>query len=373
MRTIRIYAGIVSLLVLSQMVTAQMQASVSLSNMYDDNVNNNADQLKSNITMLDLSAGYQMEGDWSGLNVSYDGSFNYYESMLFRTTQIHAANIVYTRLSGDDQENRLRLAGTYSAGINRDDYTIFDHSLFSGSVEYKYFLTERFINKLGYVFRSVSFPALNDFSYTEHALMLNGAYALTQSTTAILQGDIGAKFYATDINRGGSSMRKGVMSTILPGVTQAIGMMKIGQGITDEIGLSLTARYQWNIQKQTRYLSSDYGYISDDELFDDHYGYEGLHTSVQYTQLLSETMTGKATAGLQNRLYSSLAAYDLSGTVVGAQRTDARYYLNFLLEKEFIDLGFSVKTSLDVIDNISNDAFYDYTNTAVTMEIGIPF
>ncbi|MCK9410176.1 MAG: hypothetical protein WCX28_06210 [Bacteriovoracaceae bacterium] len=373
MKSIKMTIGIILSIIVSQITFAQISAEVSVTNMYDDNVNNNAEQWKSNVSMLNVTAGYLIEGETSGLHLSYDGAFNYYESVLSRTNQFHSANITYTSLSGDEGENRFRFAGSYGYGFNRDMFTLFDHSLATVAGEYKYFLFERLISTTGYSFRSVTFPQLNEFSYTEHAVMLKGAFAFTQKTTAILQGDLGTKFYSANVSSNGSSMRKGMMASFLPSVTQMTGMVKVGQGITDQIGMSATARYQWNLQKQTRYLSSDYGLISDDELFDDHYGYEGLHTSLQYTQLLSETVIGKLTGGIQNRLYSTLSAFDRLGNFVADQRTDVRSYINFLLEKQFVELGFSLKASLDLIDNSSNDAYYDYNNTAVTMEIGIPF
>jgi hypothetical protein len=356
-----------------QFVSAQVFTEITLTNMYDDNVNNSVDRLESNILRMDLSGGYSIEGERNGLDLSYNGSFSYYQSVLSRTNQFHSADLLYTNLSGDDDENRFRLGASYGAGVNRDLNSIFDHSLLSASADYKYFLSERFIHTVAYSFRSVQFPSLTDFSYSEHALMTNGAVAVTGTTTAILQLDLGTKFYATGMSGSSSSMRKGVMSSILPSVTQLTGMMKVGQGITDQIGISLSARYQWNIQKQTRYLSSDYGYISDDELFDDHYGYQGLHTAVQYTQLISETLTGKITGGIQNREYSSLAAYDMQGNLTSSQRNDVRSYLNFLVKKDIPSLGVTVKTSVDLIDNTSNDAYYDYKNTAVSVELSLPF
>jgi hypothetical protein len=137
-------------------------------------------------------------------------------------------------------------------------------------------------------------------------------------------------------------------------------------------GLSLTTKYQWNIQKQTRYLSSSYGAVSDDELFDDHYGYEGLQTSLMLTHLLSESMLLRVTGGVQNRLYSSLAAYDLDGNVLSSQRNDQRASLSLLFQRDF-QMGFTLKAAIDFIRNYSNDPYYDYRNTAVALELSLPF
>ena len=158
----------------------------------------------------------------------------------------------------------------------------------------------------------------------------------------------------------------------MPSVTQLTGTARIGQSIFEGTGLNLTSRYQWNIQKQTRYLSSRYGVISDDELFDDHYGFEGLHTSIMLTQVVSESMLLRITGGLQNRLYSSLAAYNLEGNQVASQRVDERSYVSVFFQKSF-EIGFTLKAAYDLIWNASNDAYYDYNNNAITVEITLPF
>ncbi len=363
---------IISLFVFGQTLSAQFNIRPTISSMADDNVNNNALQLKSNVTTFNLNSGYSWDNESSFTSLYYDGTFTYFESFLQRTNHFHLINGEFIQLYGEEDQNVLTAGGLLGTSINRDDYVIFDHSQLSGFINYKYFTNDWLINKFGYSFKAISFSSLNDFSYTEHAIFAHAAFAVTPTTTAIVQSDLGTKFYSSTPSGSSSSMRKGVMSSLLPSVTQLTGMVKLGQRITDDLGVSITERYQWNIQKQTRYLSSDYGFISDDELFDDHYGYEGFHTNLVITALLSESVTLKLSGGVQDKLYSSLSAYDWTGNVVADQRVDARWYGNILLQKEFIDLGFILKTSLDVIRNSSNDAFYDYINNAITLEISVP-
>jgi len=372
MKTINLFTGIV-LVLLTQHAVGQVEAQTTMSTMYDDNVNNNALQLTSTVTTLNFEGGYAWEGESSLAHLSYDGTFTYFESLLERTNHFHALNADYAHYYGEENQNVFTLSGIVGTNINRDTYTLFDHSVYSAGMNYKYFVTDWMIHKGGYSVRNLSFSSLNDFSYTEHSIFLHAAFAATSTTTAIVQTDLGSKFYSATPSMASSSMRRGVLSSLMPSVTQFIGTIKIGQRLSDEIGLSVTGRYQWNLQKQTRYLSSEYGFISDDELFDDHYGYEGLHTSMTITSLLSESMTLKLSGGIQNKLYSSLAAFDMAGNYVADQRIDTRSYINVGLQKNFEELGFSLKGAVDFIQNSSNDAFYEYKNNAVTIEIGIPF
>lgn len=374
MKTFKIVSAfwIVGIVLLRQPTAAQIGIEASLGSMYDDNVNNNSLQLKSNVMTLRMNGGYTWDGEFSNTRLFYDGSLNYYQSLLERTNHFHSGNLLYTHQEGSEGDNLFHLGGMYGMSLNRDSYTFYDHTLVSAFADYRYFVNDWFINKFGYTFRMLNFSSLSDFNYTEHALFVHGAFAATSSTTAIVQADLGTKFYTSTPSGTTSSMRKGMSSSLLPSVTQLIGMVKVGQRITEETGVSLTMRYQWNLQKQSRYLSSDYGFISDDELFDDHYGYEGLHTSLLLTQFLSESMVLKVTGGIQNKFYSSLPAYDLDGNVIADQRSDIRTYMNILFQKNF-DAGFSLKAAYDLIGNTSNDAFYDYGNSAMSFEVTVPF
>ncbi len=362
----------ISLAVFNQKTFAQLEVKTILSSMYDDNVNNNLLKLNSNISSLNLMAGYKWENDNAGLRLFYDGSFSYYASMLERSYHFHSANMEYTRLFGEENQNIFNAGGSYGTGINREEYSIFNHDLYSAYVNYKYFPANWFINKFGYSFRSMNFSTLSDLSYTEHVLFVHTAFAITEATTLIFQTDLGSKFYSSSIVSNNDGFMPKGKNSLMPAVSQLTETIKVGQKINDVTGLSLTSKYQWNIRKEARYLSSDYGLISDDELFDDHYGNEGLHTNIMLTRIISESVTAKLTMGIQNKLYSTLPAYDLIGNMIADQRVDKKSYLNFQIQKNFETLGFSVKAAADIIYNKSNDSFYNYHNNAFMLEVEVP-
>ena len=351
---------------------AQFDLRAGVVGMYDDNINNNDLQVSDRITTLNLNSGYSLESSSWGARFFYDGILNYYQTVIERTNQFHSANLDVTHYSGEDDENTLSLELSYGQGYYRDDYSFYNHSLISASADYEYSLSGTMINRVGYVFRSVHFAELSDFSYSEHVVTDKFTLGLPTSTTIIAQADLGAKFYPTTILTDGSNQMRRGSATIAPSVTQLSGMVRIGQGIIDGTGLSLTTRYQWNVQKQTRYLSSSYGAISDDELFDDHYGYEGLQMSLMLTQVLSETMLLRITGGWQNKIYSTLGAFNLSGNQVADSRLDDRSYVSLYVQKEF-DTGFTLKGTYEFIRNASNDPYYDYRNNAATLQISVPF
>jgi hypothetical protein len=145
-------------------------------------------------------------------------------------------------------------------------------------------------------------------------------------------------------------------------------MVRVAQSIFEGTGVSLTGQYQWNIQKESRYL---YGSIPDDVIFDDHYGYEGLLLSVMFTQVLPLNSRLRFTVAKQNRIYSTLPAYNLIGNLVSDKRNDNRSVYTVQFKKDFEELDISVNATYDYIINSSNDVFYDYTNKAFTLGISL--
>lgn len=373
MKTSKYSIAAVMTFIAVQSVVSQWNVQTTINMMYDNNINNNYLHTRDNITSFNGTAGYTIENNTSDMQVYYEGAFNYYQRVFARTNQSHSANAEYTQYLGESGEDIIQFSGMYGVGDFRDDYTLYDHTVFAASALYKHFLSEQIINKLGYTFRNYSFSNASGFSYAEHAVFVHFAFALPTNTTLITQADIGTKLYTEEL-AGSASSRRGRLASYIPSVTQLIGTLRAGQRLTDETGLSVTLRYQYNLQKQSRYVTSEEGYIiSDDELFDDHYGYEGLHSMLTLTQLLTETITVKATGGMMEKVYSSLPAFDLSGTLIADQRKDNRFYINLLFQKDFVDLGFAVKAAVDFIENSSNDPFYDYSNTAATLEIVVPW
>jgi hypothetical protein len=362
---------IVGMILVTGTAMGQMTFESRISTMYDDNILNNYQQTADKISTLTLDGGYNFGGNRCDARVSYNGAMNYYQSVTDRTNQFHAIQGELNLASGEEGENILTIGASYGQGFYRGSYAFYDHTQMAASIRYKHFLGEFSVNNLAYSFRSVNFPGMSDFSYTEHLLSAGLSLGLTAQTTLILQTDLGAKYYATAIAGESSGMRSGNMSYI-PAVLQATPMVRIGQSIVEGTGLSLITKYQWNVRKQPRWLSSGSGVISDDEIFDDHYGYEGLQASLMLTQIVTESMFLKISGIYQDRSYSSLAAYNADGTVLASQRNDQRTSLTFLLQKNF-DIGFSLKAAVDFIHNVSNDPFYLYRNTAAAIEFSLPF
>ncbi len=287
----------------------------------------------------------------------------------------HSIGLAHSHLLGEELQTQLNAGLTCNLRRNRASYTFYDHQQVSAYVNLKHYLAERSLSRVSYSFRYLSFDELSDFNYVEHYGFAQLTQSFTTKTTLILEADLGTKIYTSANLEETASMSRGrghggrVVAASRPKVTQFAGIARLGQSLVAGTGLSLTAQYQINLQKDSRYLSSEYGVISDDELFDDHYGYEGPQVNVMLMQLLPAGMVMKISGGTQQRKYSERPAYDLDGNQLAGERADTRRVLSMQLEKNFKTLGFSLGLAYDSIRNESNDRFYDYTNNALTAQL----
>lgn len=361
--------------VLSTESTAQFRFGGQMAAMYDDNVNNNYLQISDQITQFALQAAHDWRSEVRTTQAFYTGSLNYFDNLSERTFHYHSLGLVHSRSLGQGQTTTLNAGATYNLRRNREAYAFYNHRQFSAYANLKHHLTQYWLGRLSYSLRYFNFAELPEFNYVEHYAFAQLTATLTTKTTIILESDLGSKIYTTTSFDELTSMRGhyghgGSRNTSSqPQVTQFIGIARIGQNLVDGTGLSVTAQYQFNLQKEGRYLSYEDGVISDDELFDDHYGYEGTHVSVMLTQLLPAGMVLKVTGSSQERNFSERPAYDLAGIQVAAERRDNRKQLSAQFVKPFKPLGVSLGLGYDYIRNTSNDHYYGFANHAVTVQL----
>lgn len=354
---------------------AQFSVEAGLETMIDDNVNNNALRLSDRISSLGLQTGYDWITDATSTGLFYNGGYNYFTMVPGRTNQTHTGGVTFAHVFGENEETLWNAAATYGTRLDREDYAFYDNTSFTLSSTLKHQLSESILGRVGYTLRFMRFSNLASFNYAEHQVFAQTSFFLPSQTTIIGQLDLGMKLYSTpneDSTTAGQSRGRRSSALSSPGVTQMTGSVRVGQSLFQNTGLSVTAGYQINLRKEIRYLSSSYGLVADDEIFEDHYGYEGPQTSVMLTQILPWDMKLRVTGSWQRRTYAAQAAYDEAGIQVGAERLDTRRAFNVQWHIPVRALGFTVGLAYDRIWNASNDSFYAYTNNAFTLQLSYP-
>jgi hypothetical protein len=365
--------SILFLILLPLTASGQFSGGIQVGALIDDNVFNNYLQIADRVTEVSLQGAYDWDTESTNLQLFYTGMLDYFAHLPSRTFQVHTAGLAYSHALDEHEGALLNVGGDYALRDNRDEYAIYDHSQISLYGNLQWDVTDPLRLKGGYAFRTVAFAELQEFDYTEHVLFIQASTSLPTRTTFIVQGDLGFKTYATpnaDTTTTSYSRRqwgRREAETSTPGVTQLITTVRIGQGITETTGLSLTGQYQLSLDKESRYLTFDDGVVTDDEIFDDHYGFDGPLIGLTATQILPADVQIRATGSIQERQYSNRPAYDLAGTLVASQRIDTRGVLSLSVDKSFPSLGLRASLVYDHINNASNDAYYSYRNDALSL------
>jgi len=367
---------------------AQFSVKTDFNMMHDDNIDNNYLQITDRIASASLDLEYSWSSEKYETDFSYTGMMNYYSSIIERSYLSHRISYQYIRALGEKDATVLDLNAGFSARVGRGNFKIYDHQIYFGTVGLQHDFSDITASEGNYSLQVIRFKNLPDFSYTEHNLSGQFSTSFKSKTSVILRSDFGIKLYASQTYTDTSTTSTGGMGygqhqsgqttgtstqTSSPTVTQLVCMVRIGQSIFERTGISFTGQYQWNFRKESRYLSSNYGSIPDDVIFDDHYGYEGLLLSAMLTQILPFDSRARLTISRQKRLYSTLPALDLSGILISDKRNDTRTIFSAQLKKDFTSWDWSLIATYDYIINSSNDPFYDYRNNAITVGLSLPF
>jgi len=352
-------------------VFAQVSVDADISWMNDDNVENNAFRFADRITSADVRLAYTHDAERSSFLVSAGTILNYFAVVPNRTFWMPTLQLHGGMILNDEETITGELSLGWSSRSGRNEYAFMDHRIFSGSLTMAYDPTEVFsVNGL-YSYRSVSFTMLGPFDHSEHTFSASTAWSFETRTSVILRASLGAKLYDMAISDSVLSARgRNRTDGSAAEAVQAWTSIRIAQGITEHTGFSLTAQIQRNIRNNSASLAGTTQLISDEELFDDRYGYEGWTLSAMLTEVVWEGTRLRLAYTTQQKDYVLLPAFDLDGIQISDLRNDRRSTTMLALEHDF-SFG-SIQAVYEHIMNRSNDPLFDYPNTAFTVQLSVP-
>ena len=158
-------------------------------------------------------------------------------------------------------------------------------------------------------------------------------------------------------------------------VLQAKLYLQLGQGITDNLGLSAYAFLRNNLSGGNRYFNTtDYIYY-EEELFNDIYSNEGIETGLTLSYLFLPNIMGKISGRYEIRNYTDLPAADENGNELDEMRQDNQFSAGASLEFGLGEIlsGLYLSLNYNYIKNISNDYYYDYNNQIYAITLGFDF
>lgn len=391
-------------------VFAQWTRSISVNTSYDNNAFRNYAALSDVVTQL---SGYLakdiMKENWQS-RLYYRGSFNLFAEYDARNYHFHHIGGAFSRVFSK-RGNTLNLGLNGRLRSNGKIYNYYDFTEASAYGNIKLNIGVPSIANFGYRLRGRWYSNLAELNYAEHYFFARYTHFFQSRTTLILEGNYGRKIYRDQItgeaispesepgdmngyghHRGGmghmggygnigSSEDSGNISSnnVQPRVGQWLGQVRLAQSMSNSTGLSADFVLRRNPGGEIRYLAGQVsGYISEDELFDDRYGYESEEISATLTQLLPWKFTFKA--GIESRWkdYVNRPALDLSGDALPGEkhRKDRQVLAWFGVNKSFIMLGgksVNLGGEFYWFDNRSSDLYYNYQVSLISFGVGMSF
>ncbi len=406
-------------LALPGMALAQADIHVGTNFLVDDNIFRNYYGQSDMVSIPYASLGWQIAPEESSNQVylGYSGQFFLFNELSHRDFSVHEFGLDYNYLFPNSR-NRLALGGNVETRLNPAEYSYYNYTSLGLYVNWKTYLRDDLMLLAGYNLSGRQFSEFREFNYVENVFALQTSWFLPTRTTLQLSGALYYKNYTTGIQSldsvyitseqiekrleqvrqrmgqmrgrgmGGWMVTPGSAGTDIvvpdgaywytvrqdefPSTEQVKLGLTVAQSLAKGTGLSLSYTARINPQSRNRYLSGlGESVLNNEELFDDHYSYNGHEGRIQLRQVLPwhSDLTGALT--LRRRHYSGRPALDAAGEVLpgGESRLDRAALFELDLSKSLPDNGkniFSGMTfslSLGTGRNRSNDAYYHYSST----------
>lgn len=343
---------------------AQFYLTTSLEGYYDDNIFNNYLNTSDFINAFSGELGYDFETEQNNFEIYYIGFFNRYYKYTDKSTTIHKFGAVNTYLFSEN-DNPLNVGINYAVRINKEDYYIYDFNQVSAYANYLHSISESNKIQLGVIGNRIDYENFSLFSHYEFKAFLRSINSFESRTSLTAAAEIDQKIYIEKMQSQG----------LADEVLQAKLYLQLGQGITDDFGLSAFAFFRNNLSGGNRYFNTvDYIYY-EEELFNDIYSSDGIETGLTLSYLFLPNIMGKIAGRYDIRNYTDLPAADENGNELDELRQDDQFSVGASLEFGLGEIlsGFYLSLNYNYIKNSSNDYYYDYNNQIYAITLGFDF
>jgi hypothetical protein len=386
------------LILLSENLFSQFSINFSTMGYYDDNILRSKNKSSTFLSSTSLGTAFDLERNNSLLKLSYNANLSYFDNIPAKNFNEHTFLTDYTLLL-DSQETGLNIGGGYSFRSDKDIYSIYDEKNLGLYLNLKFDFTDNISALSGYSFNSIKYPNLSQLSYIEHILNFSSNFSFQTKTAYIFEANIGLKKYSEKLTnltipidtlsmpKHGSgwhfnweddnNSNTGNISTPQTNdnlTSQILISNRISQSIYDNLGVQLTYSWRINLKNNDRFLYSGDHFSPDDNIFDDHYSFEGHEFNLGFTQLLPLGMILKTDAEYLIKNYTNKYS---SGTDINSpliDRNDKKFIITLNLKKNFSfeDSIFNpLKISLYYIyqNNESPVDYYKYTSNSLFLNL----
>ena len=360
------YVALLSTILSISNIFSQTSISVSQSLAYYSNSFYNYKQLPDVNDNLGLKASHIFKGETVQSRIFYQGDLNYFKTYSDRLYHNQAFGYDGYTVSSDNKRT-LYFGANWRMHDGKDIYDFFDYSKLQFYGNSKIYFRSNLIGKFGYILNNRNYSELPEFSYWEHYLyaQMNTFFQTGTSITMIF--NYGLKNY---IPLQISSNWRNPEFFEMPSVDQLVSSIKVAQSLGDKTSLSLKYLNRLNpglVTGSAAVMNTD-DLFTEDELFDDRYGYRGHEFSLNFTHYLPAYIKFELGSVYYLKDYHNRQLYDIDGNldISGDTRSDQRSLIWGGLSRSFaVNWGIkNIKLSLQggYLKNDSNASYYQFDN-----------
>ena len=325
----------------------------------------------------------QARKDWiqqeSGFRLYYQGNAGLYKSYNDRNYHRQGLGVAYYRYLDTNQTNMLYAEWSASKRFHSEVYKWYETTDFDGYVNLKWAVLPQLYLYTGLSLNGSQFKNLKAFSNWQNTLFLRLSRFFNTGTTVMAEIDIISKSYNPESSVETTELFPDVV-TLGKGTSQQIAtMLKVAQSLGQSTGLSSQAMIRRNTSNSVRYLGASNGYYyTDEELFDDVFGYESEEFTMQLKSRIFWGITATLGSNIRFKHYQNRLALDLEGMAFEDERLrdDTRTY-SWIELKRPLGLGtippLQISLRYGILDNDSNDPYYDYGSHYFSVSLGQEF
>ena len=372
---------ILSLLILVLLSTSQAQLGVSVQTQsgYTDNSFSNYRSLPDYYTGLEAN----INNDWiyqkHGVRLYVNGDLGIFQKYNNRNYQNVESGLIFYKY-WSKSNHHLKVGFDIGKRFHTPDYQWFELTETNFYINNKFIINEQTFAYIGFSALLNNYSYLDAFSHHQINLYTRLSKFFDSGTTLIAEVNLLSKNY---LNSDTTSTIEELPEIVTLGTgksQQIVSMLKAAQAITPTTGINVKFLSRNNLSSSVRYLGTYDGvYYSDDEIFNDVYGYNSYEFSGKLTKYFPGIVQLSVYSEFQKREYDKRIALDLEGLPFpdNRLREDDKFSYGINLKKNFRIANklqpISITLSWVNIANSSNDPYYDYKSQFITLGISQSF
>lgn len=304
------------------------------------------------------------------------------------------AELPASTLPGDSLVSYLILKPSVGGRLDHDAWNFYDFRTAAMGGMLRWHLAGPVMTRTQYEVRYKEYPHLVQFTHVEHGVALTLSSRLGAGAECFVSFEGGIKSYTETVNdttwdvggnggkgKGGVKPKKAIVSRFsTPSASQLVVSGGVSLALARGSQLTVSALRRTNPSNEARY--ADFRIFSsaatEDEVFDDRYGYQATELLAQWTQGI-----GAVTASVQfsfgARQYARAAFSEVGEVLAGEpQRRDLRSDVVAGVTYPVLASGggpfaLSIGMELRIVRNQSNDAYHDYVIHQAGLTLDLAF